>query len=72
MIEARQIKQMSRIEQIQVMEILWRELSANAESLHSPSWHKQLLDATEKRYLAGEEKTVDWNTAKSELRKRCQ
>jgi len=71
MIDTLQIKQMSHVEQLQAMEVLWRELSANAKSVQSPSWHKELLDATEKRYKSGQEKPVEWNIAKEELRKRC-
>ncbi len=72
MIETLQIKQMSHVEQLQTMEVLWRELSANAKSVQSPSWHKELLDATEKRFKAGQEKPVDWNIAKRKLRESCQ
>ena len=72
MLETLQIKQMSRLEQLQAMEILWRELSANAESVQSPEWHKELLDATENRYKNGREKPLDWNIAKQKLRARCQ
>ena len=71
MIEALQIKRMSRLEQVQAMELLWRELSANAESVQSPEWHKGLLRAAEKRYKNGQEKPLDWNVAKRELRARC-
>ena len=70
MIETLQIKQMNHVEQLQAMEMLWRELSANTESVPSPSWHQQLLDATENRFKTGQEKPVDWNIAKRELRNR--
>ena len=72
MIETLQIKQMTRLEQLQVMELLWGELSANAETVQSPEWHKELLDATESRYETGQEKPLEWNIAKQKLRERFQ
>ena len=68
MIETLQIKQMTRVEQLQTMEVLWRELSVNSKSVESPLWHKELLKATETRYRNGQEKPLDWNIAKRELR----
>ena len=72
MIETLPIKQMTRVEQLQVMELIWRELTANAETIQSPEWHKELLDATESRYASGQEKPLDWNIAKQKLRERFQ
>ena len=37
MIETLQIKKMSHLEQLQTIEALWRELSANVNLVQSPS-----------------------------------
>ena len=68
MIDTMQIKQMSKIEKLQTMEFLWKDLSNEASSLTSPSWHKKLLDETESRFKKGLEVPVDWSIAKRKLR----
>ena len=68
MIDTVQIKQMSKIEKLQTMEFLWKDLSHEANSLISPSWHKKLLDETDSRLKKGLEVPVDWSIAKRKLR----
>ncbi len=63
-----QIKQMSRVEKLQVMEFLWKDLSHEEEALPSPNWHENLLSETEKRFKDGDEIPVDWKLAKQQLR----
>lgn len=46
------------------MEAIWEELSANDEEVESPDWHQKALQETEHRLSAGQEKVVDWQTAK--------
>lgn len=64
------IHKMSRAEKLGAMEALWVDLSRDDKSLKSPAWHKEALRQTERRVAAGEEKTLDWDTAKKELRRR--
>ncbi len=53
-----------------LMEALWRELSREDDLTDSPAWHADELAATEKRVVSGEEKSVDWEQVKKELRAR--
>jgi len=64
------LKRMSRVEKLRMMETLWDDLSREEHLLESPAWHKAALAETGRRVAAGEEKTVDWETAKKELRRR--
>lgn len=63
------LNQMSRAEKVMAMEALWEDLSKDDQSFQSPAWHGDALAATEKRVASGQEKFVDWETAKKELRK---
>jgi hypothetical protein len=63
------LNQMSRAEKVMAMEALWEDLSKDDQSIESPAWHGDELAATEKRVASGQEKFVDWETAKKELRK---
>lgn len=62
------LEKMTTAEKIRLMESLWADLSRHEEHLESPSWHGQVLRETERRVAAGEEKPVDWEVAKKELR----
>jgi hypothetical protein len=65
-----EIKQLSREEKLRVMEAIWEDLSYEEEQIESPDWHKEALQETERRLSSGQEKIVDWQDAKKELRKR--
>jgi len=65
-----EIKHLSREEKLRVMEAIWEDLSKEEEQLESPDWHKKTLQETERRLSSGQEKIVDWQDAKKELRKR--
>ncbi len=67
-----QIAQMSREEKIQLMEALWMDLSRAADEVESPDWHRSALEETEARLAAGQERILDWDEAKRELRRRVE
>ncbi len=62
------LKQMSRAEKVMALEALWEDLSRNEAEFESPDWHRDELAATEERVKSGEERFVDWETAKKRLR----
>ncbi len=68
MILASDIPKLSKTEKVTMMELLWVDLSSSPDELDSPDWHRSELQETQKRYLAGEEKPVDWSVAKEQLR----
>lgn len=63
------IARMSREEKMELMEALWADLSQSEGDLASPEWHKDALEQTDTRLAAGQEKLVDWDEAKRDLRK---
>ena len=65
-----EIKQLSHIDKLRVMEALWKDLSGDEEKYDSPAWHEAALGETEKRMNDGIEEVVDWSTAKKNLRKK--
>ena len=69
-INAEQIAQMSREEKLLMMEALWADLSRTDSDVESPKWHEAVLNETDNRLAAGEEKLLDWDEAKRDLRKR--
>ena len=65
-----EIKHLSREEKLRIMEALWEDLSKDEDQIESPDWHQKVLQETENRLATGEEKIVDWETGKKDLRKR--
>ena len=61
---------MTVTEKLQLMETLWDDLRRNADSLESPVWHREVLEEREHRIASGEAKFMDWDEAKSDIRKR--
>jgi hypothetical protein len=57
-------------EKLAVMELLWEDLSRSPESIESPTWHKDLLDERGQRVAEGKAQFTDWETAKTEIRKK--
>ena len=62
------IEQMSRAEKLMAFEALWEDLSRNEAEFESPGWHRDELLATEERVKAGQERFVDWESVKRQLR----
>ncbi len=65
-----EIKQLSHIDKLRVMEALWKDLSSDEEKYVSPAWHEAALGETEKRMNDGIEEVVDWDIAKKNLRRK--
>ena len=65
-----EIKHFSREEKLRMMEAIWEDLSNEDNEFQSPAWHQKVLHETERRLNSGQEKIVDWQSAKKELRNR--
>lgn len=65
-----EINHLSKEEKLRVMEAIWADLSKEGEGIESPDWHQEALQETERRLKLGQEKIVDWLSAKKELRER--
>ncbi|HSI14780.1 MAG TPA: addiction module protein [Chthoniobacter sp.] len=64
------LKDMTVFEKLQLMEVLWEDLSRNADALESPEWHRDVLEEREQRIRSGETTFSDWEQAKEDIRKR--
>lgn len=62
------LEKMSIEEKIRTMEAIWDDLCRKADSISSPSWHKDVLIEREERIKKGEEEFVDWSSAKKNIR----
>ena len=62
------LDKMTVAEKLRAMELLWADLSRNEAQIESPAWHGDVLRDRESRIKSGEEKFLDWKTAKKQLR----
>jgi len=71
MLNTVEIQHLSRAEKLMMIEAIWEDLLLDEVQVESPVWHLKALQETEGRLCSGQEKIVDWQEAKKELRKRC-
>lgn len=64
------LDKMSVEEKLRVLERLWDDLARTPSSVPSPAWHRDVLEAREKRFNEGKERSIPWEKAKGEIRKK--
>ena len=64
------LKEMILHEKLAAIESFWEDLARSPESIESPTWHKDILDERRQRIAGGKAQSVDWETAKVEIRKK--
>ena len=64
------LEHMSIEEKIRAMETIWDDLCKKADSITSPTWHKDVLNEREAQIQNGKEQFMDWNQAKDYIRKK--
>lgn len=62
------LKDMTLREKLEMLETLWEDLARSAQTLESPDWHKQALEARRQKVADGQARFTDWETAKSAIR----
>jgi len=63
------LKEMTVAEKLQLMEVLWEDLSRNPEDVPPPAWHEEVLAEREKRIESGQTHFSDFADAEERLRK---
>ncbi len=65
------LEHMSIEEKIRAMETIWDDLCKKADSISSPSWHKDVLADREEQVQNGNDQFIDWNQAKDYIRNKA-
>ena len=61
------IQEMTTIEKLKTMELLWDDICRNMANIPSPDWHGVILNKRENQLQQGHEKFQDWTQAKKEI-----
>ena len=64
------LHEMTIKEKLAVMESLWDDLSSSPDSIVSPEWHKEILEQRREKVEDKTARFVDWEAAKTEIRKK--
>ena len=64
------IDDMTPAQKVELMEALWKNMSRNPNEVVSPEWHRQVLEERERALANGEIEFMDWEEAKTFIRKR--
>ena len=62
------IENLTRTEKLRMMEVIWDDLSRDAETFSSPEWHAQALKDAERALAESQTHFVSWDAAKKMLR----
>ena len=63
------VKSLSKVEKLRLLETLWTDLSSDEASVTSPAWHETSLNEASRLYAEGKASFADWSEAKARLRK---
>lgn len=72
MISHSDIKQLTKQEKLQLMEIIWQQLSVDEDGLEVPESHKYMLEKRAEMAESGEAEFLDWDDAKRQINKAVQ
>jgi hypothetical protein len=64
------LEEMTIHEKLAAMELLWDDLARVPESVDSPVWHEDILDERRRRVAEGNAQFTEWETAKTDIRKK--
>ena len=61
------LQKLSVEEKIRAMESIWDDLCMTAGSALTPDWHGDVLAGRKAALLAGDDESIDWETAKKKI-----
>ena len=64
------LDKMTVSEKLAAMESIWEDLSRTPRAVESPEWHDTILDERRSDIERGTARFKDWQTAKSDIRKK--
>lgn len=68
MIAELDVKALSKVDKLRLLEALWADLTGDGADPDSPPWHQQVLEETDRLHAEGKASFSDWGEAKARVR----
>ncbi len=68
MIATLPLHEMNLSEKFMLMEMIWDDITHNSADFTSPGWHADILKERDAKIASGEDKLIDWELAKKQMR----
>jgi len=68
MIAELDVKALSKVEKLRLLETLWADLAGEGSEITSPPWHQEALQEAERLHAEGNASFSDWSEAKERIR----
>jgi hypothetical protein len=68
MIAELDVKTLSKVEKLRLLEALWADLSGEGSEIASPPWHQEALQEATRLHAEGKASFSDWAEAKERIR----
>jgi len=62
------VKALTKVEKLRLIESLWADLTEEGCEISSPPWHREALEEAERLHADGEASFSDWTQAKERIR----
>jgi len=67
MVTGLDVKVLSKVEKLRLIEILWADLASEDSDVVSPQWHQSALKAAQQLHKEGKATFSDWSDAKERI-----
>jgi len=64
------LSHLSFVQKLNLMEVLWADLSRDEKKLKSPAWHETVLKDREEAFMVSKTTVSDWEQAKKRIKKK--
>ena len=67
MIAQSEIRELPLSQKLELLEVVWSELSSDPNTIEVPQWHKDILDERQQGMEKGSMSVIDWELAKEQI-----
>lgn len=62
------LSEISFSQKLDLMEVIWNDLTREENNIKSPAWHEEILKEREEALISGKISISDWKEAKARIR----
>ena len=66
------LSQLTLAQKLDIMELIWEDLSSDEQNFKSPDWHEDVLKNREKAFKEGKISISEWSEAKKRIKRKVE